>query len=562
VLIPIALAVLLSFVLTPMVDALQRRKLGRVFSSLIVLLAALLMLAGIGAIITLQMGRLVEEMPQYKHNIATKIAGLREATRGTFMEHAQEMANAVTEAWSKDEETGKGLQAPQPTIVRIQSNGASEVLSTLGPAAEFLAESALVLVLVVFILIQQEDLRNRFVRLIGDGRLVPTTRAIDEASRRISRFLISQVLVNAGFGLALTLGLLCLGVPYAFLWGVFAMLLRFIPYVGIWGFSALLVAFSIFVLPGWTQPIGVIVLLLALEVLTAQVVEPLVFGHSTGLSTVALLISAAFWAWLWGPVGLILSTPITACLVVVGRYVPSLEFFEILLGDQLEVDTHVLYYQRLLARDQDEATELIERYLSNHPIEAVFDDVLVPALVLANFDRARGELTGEDEQSVRQITQTVLDEVVPQAAAAEQGERPEVWVLGTPAQGEIDALALRMFQQLLAPAGIHVDIVSPKVLTAELVKRVHEEKPVAVCVASLPPGGLSQARYLQKRLQQQCPDLKILVCMWGSAESKSEVAQRMSLSTHQVSTKLVESRNQIIPLVQLHTPSAPAAAEV
>lgn len=560
VLIPIALAVLLSFILGPFVNALQRRRVKRSIAVIIVVATGLLILIGIAGVITLQLGRLVEELPQHKHNIGVKISGIREATRGTMMEKLQDVANEVTSAWTRDEAAGKEW-TPAPMEVRIQSSGISEVFAALGPAAEVLAEAGMVLVLVIFMLIQREDLRNRIVRLAGHGRLIPTTRAIDEASKRISRFLLSQLLINAGFGLVLALGLLAIGVPYAFLWGVCAMLLRFVPYVGTWALASLLIAFSFFVFPGWTEPIAVLALFLTLELVTFHVVEPLVFGHSTGISTVALLVSAAFWAWLWGPIGLILSTPITACLVVLGRYSPALEIFDILLGDEVDMDTHVMYYQRLLARDQDEASDLVESFLSDHPLEAVFDEILIPALTLANRDSARGELNEEDRQFVLRVTESVIEDLVaPQQELKRivtEGAETEVeprtaWVLGYPAHGEADELALRMFRQLLASAGVRVEVMTTDMLAAELVNKAGKERPAVVCVAALPPGGLAQSRYLCKRLLQQYPDLKVLIGVWGSREHKGHLAERLSLHPTQVATTLVESRNQVIPLVQVH----------
>lgn len=560
VLIPVALAVLLCFILAPFVNVLHRRGLNRSVSVIIVVTLGLMIVSGLAGVITLQLGRLVEELPQHKHNIATKITDLREATRGTYMEKVQDLTREVTSAWSKDESAGKDLvEASTPLEVRIHDSGLSQVLAALGPAAEVLAEAGLVLVLVIFMLIQREDLRNRVVRLAGHGQIIPTTRAIDEASRRISRFLLSQLLVNTGFGLALAIGLFTIGVPYAFLWGVCAVLLRFVPYLGTWALAALLATFSVFVFPGWTEPVLVLGLFLGLELLTFHVVEPLVFGHSTGISTVALLVSAAFWAWLWGPIGLVLSTPITACLVVLGRYSPALEFFDVLLGDQQQLDTHVMYYQRLLARDQDEASDLVENYFKDHPAEAVFDDVLIPALALANRDLARGELSEEDRDFMVRVTESVIeDEVSPRQSSEEAAKEDSpteahvAWVLGFPAHGEADELALRMFQQLLKPAGVRFDVVTTDMLTAEMVEKAGQERPAVVCIAALPPGGLAQTRYLCKRLLQQYPDVKILVGAWGSSEIKAHLAERLSLTPAQVATSLVESRNQLIPLVQVH----------
>jgi predicted PurR-regulated permease PerM len=561
VLVPVALAVLLSFVLAPFVNALQRRGLRRVFSVIVVVLVALGIIGGVGAAISLQIGHLVEELPQHKQNIARKVASIRDATQGTLLEKVQDVGREVTQEWGREE---KGQETAQPMEVQIRSSGVSQFLATLGPAAATLASAGLVFVLVIFMLAQKEDLRNRLVRLVGHGRLVSTTRAIDEASRRLSRFLLSQVLINAGFGVALTIGLLILGVPYAFLWGVCSMMLRFVPYVGTWALAILLIAFSFLMYPGWTEPLAVLILFLALEVVTLNFVEPLVFGRNTGISTVGLLVAAAFWSWLWGPIGLILSTPITACLVVLGRYSPALDFFHILLGDQVGLDTHVMYYQRLLAHDQDEASELLEEYHASHPLEAVFDDIVIPALALAKRDLVQGELTPDDVNFIVHATQEIVDDLAvakppePDTAEGPSAAGRTAWVLGCPAEGSIDELALRMFRDLLEPAGIHLEVASSQTLLGERIDMARSERPAVVCVAAVQPGGLSQTRYLCKRLRHQVPDLKILVGLWGGSESKARLVDRLGLPPHQVGTALVESRDQLVPLAR-ETPVAAQA---
>jgi predicted PurR-regulated permease PerM len=561
VLIPVALAILLSFVLAPFVNLLGRHRVNRAGAVVIVVSIALLVIAGIGAALALQMGRLIEELPQHKQNIASKVGNIREATRGTLLGKVQDVAREITQEWTRDEQTHEAAPAEPPMEVQIRSSGVSQFFSTLGPAAEILASAGLVFVLVIFMLLQKGDLRNRIVRLVGQGRLVSTTRALDEASRRISSFLLSQLLINAAFGCALTLGLLVLGIPYAFLWGVCGLVLRFIPYVGIWALTALLLAFSFLISPGWTQPIGALALVVCLELVTFNFIEPLVFRHSTGISTVALLIAAAFWTWLWGPIGLVLSTPITACLVVLGRYAPALAFFDILLGDRVEMEPPVMFYQRLLARDHDEAAELVEACRSTHPCEAVFDEVMIPALSLARRDQGRGELTEEDVDFVIRTSEDILEDLSNSQHGNEQDRDAHdhpVYVLGCPAHGAIDEVALHMFRTLLKPAGIHLEVVSSNTLLAERVAVVGHEQPAVVHVATIPPGSLAQTRYLYKRLHRQFPHLQILVGVWGTKEARTHLAERLGVSPAQVATTLVESRDQLVPLVRAKAP-APAA---
>ena len=368
VLIPLALAVLLTFILNPVVTVVQRRGLGRLPSVILVACLAFVLLAGIGLGLTLQGKRLATELPQYKKNLAAKVAGIREVGHGTLLHDLQEALKEITEGDPKEsvEDPSKGTPA-EPVTVQMQPASAFTFERVAAPAFEFLATSGFVMVLVIFMLIQREELRNRLVQLIGQGQLIHTTRAFEEAARRLSRFLLMQFAINAGFGLALGLGLFLIGVPYSLLWGILAATLRFVPYVGTWLAIGLILLFSVAVTPTWTTPLLVLGLVVVLELSTMYVVEPLLFRHSTGLSPIALLVAAAFWTWLWGPIGLVLSTPLTACLVVLGRYVPRLEFLGMLLGDKSAMDPEVTYYQRLLARDQDEATDVITSLPAGSP---------------------------------------------------------------------------------------------------------------------------------------------------------------------------------------------------
>ena len=268
------------------------------------------------------------------------------------------------------------------------------------PIFEPLARVGIVLVLTIFMLIQREDLRNRFIRLVGQGRMTLTTQTMDEAGQRISRFLLTQSVINAGFGLIVATALFWIGVPYAILWGVTAALLRFVPYVGSLLAMLLPTALAFVLFDGWSRTLATLGLFLSLDAVTANVIEPLLIGRHTGVSSLALLVSALFWTWLWGPVGLILSTPLTVCLAVLGKHVPRLEFLAVLLGDEPALETDISFYQRLLAGDEDEASEIVEQQLQTTSREQVFDEMLVPTLLLAERDRVR-EAISESEQAVR-----------------------------------------------------------------------------------------------------------------------------------------------------------------
>ena len=511
ILIPLALAVLLAFILAPVVDVLHRRGLWRVPSVLLVVVLSLLLVGGIGLALTFQLKSLAADLPQYQKNIAQKIAGLRNVGQGTLWQDLQDMVKEITEDMSKADQIKEG-GPPEPRIVRVESSNFPMFERAAGQAVEFLASAGLVVVLVVFMLIRREDLRNRLVRLVAHGRLITTTRAFEEGARRLSRFLLMQLVVNASFGLAVGVGLALIRVPYPLLWGFLAATLRFLPYVGSLLTTVLLVLFSVAVFTGWMQPILVLALLGVLELSTANVVEPLLFGHSTGVSPIALLAAAAFWTWLWGPIGLVLSTPLTACLVVLGRFVPHLEFLGVLLGDEPALDPEVTYYQRLLARS-GRSDRLGRGISSEPPQETVYDTVLLPALVLAKRDRESGALTLDDEQFIVQVTRDIVNDFISphQRNPPEIDETPpteangpapvQVQVFGCPARDQEDELAMHMFRQLLASSKCRMEVISATTLTGEVVSRVQKERPAVVCIGALPPGGLAQTRYLCMRLR-------------------------------------------------------------
>ena len=391
VLIPVALAVFLTFLLAPLVSFLQRRGLRRMPAVLLVVLLAALGLGGTVCLVAVEVRSLADELPTYTENIKEKIRSLRHMGQGA--ERLEKMLQDITVEWNLqpgnaeagrvDKTSGPLGAAPgkPPAVIPQPERPAwlSRWPALVSPVVELLGGLALALVLVVFMLLKREALRNRLLRLVGHGRLTVTTKAVEDAGQRVSRFLLMQFLINGGFGLVLALGLSLIQVPHAILWGFLGALLRYVPYLGSWLTATLLITLSLAIFPGWVQALLVLGLILVLELSTANVLEPRLFGHSIGVSEVALLVSAAFWAFLWGPVGLVLSSPLTVCLVVMGKYVPQLEFLDVLLGDEPALDPDISFYQRLLARDQEEAEQLVLTQARTSPPEEVYDKVLVPA---------------------------------------------------------------------------------------------------------------------------------------------------------------------------------------
>ncbi|HLJ97516.1 MAG TPA: AI-2E family transporter [Gemmataceae bacterium] len=570
VIVPLAFAVLLTFVLTPVVTAIQRRGVPRVPAVLLAVLLTFILFGLVGWVVGVQVNNLVQELPTHRKEIEAKIAGLRGSGEGAF----GKLVEMFREIGKEKPQAGAAAQAETPkekvVIARAQEASSFEQLASVaGPVLEPLAQAGLVLVLVVFMLIKREDLRNRLIGLLGHGQLTGTTRVLVDSAQRLSRFLLTQLLINVGFGVLFAAGLFILGVPYAFLWGFLAVVLRFVPYIGSWVALAFPLILAFAMAPTWTQPILVLSLFALLELITANVVEPLLFGHGTGVTPIALLVAAAFWTWIWGPLGLVLSTPLTVCLVVLGQHVPRLRYLALLLGDEPALQPHVSYYQRLLARDQDEAKQVAAEYAQAKEQENVYDDVFLPALALARRDRKHSGLSADDEGFIYGVTKETLDGL-DSASPPAPAEPPADWpdgeplatmqqpdqppaaalILGCPAHHEAEELSLHMLARLLRADGYQMEAVSTKALPAEVEARIEREGPALLFIAILPPGGLLQARYLCKRLRKRFPDLPIVVGYWGDERHYDSILARLrSAGASYVTTSLLQSRSQIRALL-------------
>jgi predicted PurR-regulated permease PerM len=548
VLIPMALAVLLTFLLSPVVGLLQRRGLGRVPSVLVTVLLALSILGGIGWTLTRQLVTLADELPRYSQNIHHRIADLRGASKGGSMEKVQKAVEDVVGEIQKTDTLGVTRQKPVAVVLEAPS-----ILVHLPNLLQALASAGIVAVLVIFMLLERRELRDRVILLIGYRRMTATTKALDEAGARISRYLLMQSIINGSFGVAVGLGLFLIGVPYAVTWGFLAAALRFIPYLGPFVAALLPLALSLAVFPGWLQPAMVAGLFLVLEPITGSVMEPWLYGQSAGVSHVGLLIALTFWTWLWGPVGLLMATPLTVCLLVLGKHLPSLGFIVVLMGDRPVIEAKARYYQRLLARDQDEAIDIVEAYVDTDGRESVYDTVLLPALYYAKQDQDRGLLNEGDAQFVGQATREILDVLAHDAPALsekEPGDHPDpdtlVRILGCPARDEADVLALEMVRSLLDPARYRMEVSRPGMLVAEVVAGVDQHRPALLCIGAVAPGGLSQARHLCKRLRSQCPELKIVVGRWGlHDEMDADREQLLAAGADCVETTVLDTQRAL-----------------
>lgn len=564
VLIPIALAILLTFLVHPAVGWLTRLGLGRALSVGAVVTMLFATLGGVAWVLTAELALLSTGIPGYRDNLIAKIAHVRRLGRGGALEKAQSAVTEVAKELQKDTTPARSRATPTPVLVRTEPTG----LWQLPTLIEGLGGAATVLVLVIFMLIEREDLRNRLIRLGGYGRLATTTRALDEAGQRISRYLLMQSIINASFGAGIAVGLLLLGVPYALLWGFLAAVLRFIPYVGVWLAALLLIVFALAAFPTWHQPLLVAGLFVLLEALCSFALEPLLYGQSAGVSQVALLCSVAFWAWLWGPVGLLLATPLTVCLVVFAKHVPGMEFIGILMADAPPIAPPIAYYQRLLAEDQDEAERIVAEYAKDHPLEEVYDDLILPALGHARRDRRHEQLTESGERYLWRATREIVERLQAKRRAADGSGPPEVsrpsrkvHVLASPVRDEADELGLVMLGHLVDPARWTIELTSPRLLASEVIALVESTRPAVVCLGALPASGLAaRTRYLSKRLRARFPDLRIIVGRWGLSEQDGAGRRHLEAAgASHVGTTLVETREHLQTLYGLEPVATTAA---
>lgn len=552
VLVPITLAILLSFLLAPLVALLRRVGLPRVPSVVMAVLVALGVLLLLGGVIGSQVASLADDVPRYAATVERKVDAVRSYTIGRVTAMTGALGRQMTPPAppaaapaAPPSDTPKPVRVevhqPDPTPLEIATRVLSPILSPLGTIG-------IVLLVAVFILMQREDLRDRMIRLFGSGDLHRTTAAMDDAAARLSKYFLTQLALNAAFGVVIGVGLLLIGVPNPVLWGIIAALMRFVPYVGAIASAVLPITMAAAVDPGWTMALSTVALFLVVEPLTGQVVEPLVYGHSTGLSPVSVVIAAIFWAWLWGPVGLILSTPLTLCLVVLGRHIDRLEFIDVLLSDQPALTPAESFYQRILAGDTDEALDQAEVLLRDRALSSYYDEVALKGLQLAANDALRGVLTEDQLRNIQDaidgvvvdlaehddadmpksksepanspVSQTAVAPPILPAPADTARDLPPEWagsapVLCVAGRGALDEAACTMLVQLLGKHGLKARVVSQDAASRGRIMSLDVSGVAMVCVSYIEASGSpSPLRYMMRRLRQRLPGAPILVGLW------------------------------------------------
>lgn len=625
ILIPIALAVLISFLLSPLVLWMEKRGIKRSIAVVITVLVLMALVGGLGYMLAGQFVEFVNNLPKYRTNIVSKIHAVKPGKESVFkraeamltdLSREMETETTATESGrtsatidsstttpatkpvsavsneeikdahknvseekveAYDEMTGKELKPEEKEqalnlvspgdagaavdsknaipvrVVEIPANTWQSFQDIVGPVFSILGTVGLVMLFVIFFLIAREDLRDRIIRLAGQSKVRVTTEALEEAANRVSRYLLMQFIVNVTYGIPVAIGLFFIGVPNALLWGAMATILRFIPYIGPWIAALMPIALSMAVFDNWTMPLLTVGLFVLLELISNNIMEPILYGHSTGVSPVAIIVSAVFWTWLWGAVGLVLATPITVVLVVLGRHIPQLAFLNVLLGDEPVLTEDARVYNRLLSGATDEAVEIAELYIDDHDLSELYDDVLLPALESAETDRSDEMLSKDRYEKFISGMNELLDAATDkfrimenkkslsnkgpeeneesQTATAEPSDEEPVLpirsVLCVPVNDATDQCAAQMLKYLLMERNYEVEVLEPGLLASEITEAVRKQGSDIVVLSSVPPYMVTHTRYLAKRIHAEFSDLKLYAGLWRGDQTVEKVDERL-----------------------------------
>jgi predicted PurR-regulated permease PerM len=535
VLMPLALSVLMSFALAPLVSLFKRFRLGNGPAVIISLVLVVAIVGSLGLFMGSQLAKLAAELPHYQTNLGQKIHSVvgGAAHNGTITrlnKTVENLADQITGGKQEEpERAAPGQIKPIPVVITRTSQAPWAVVSTvLGPLLEPLGLVALVLVVVSFILLQKDDLRDRFIRLAGSRDMQRTTVALDEAASRLSRYLFLQTLINTCFGMAIGVGLWLIGIPNAGLWALMAMLLRFVPYFGVPLAFLFPFTLALAVDPGWTKMVWTLLLFGGIEPIIGQGIEPVLYGRSMGLSAVAVVVAAVFWTWLWGPVGLLLSTPLTMCFVVFSRHIESLKFLDVMLGNQPALKFEESLYLRMLAEDPDEAADEAESFLQANSLSGYYDEVAARALMLAQNDVNRGVLDPLRQNRIRDAIKGLIVNLSERRDddAAAAADLPDTWrdaepVLCVAGRGPLDEAAALLLVDMLSKYGIGARVVSSEETSATNIRELDCTGVQLTCVSYLEPGTFKNARYQVRRLRKRMPGVPVMALFWGLAGDNS-----------------------------------------
>jgi predicted PurR-regulated permease PerM len=531
VFIPLALAILCTFLLAPMVGLLTRIRVNRLLAVIVSLAIGLALMGGLGTLVFNQFADLARELPSYQRQLRSNITQWGGLLRGGVAD-----TTAAFEALTKEidrvapsEPKPRGVSKVQ--VVDAPATALETIRSVVGPVVRPLGTTLAVIVLVAFMLLRLPDLRDRILRLLGARYLHLTTEALNDAAGRVSRYLLMQIVINGWTGLAVTAGLWALHVPNAVLWGALTLVLRFIPYIGVWMAAAIPLALSFAVFDDWTRPLMVFGLFAVLELFDWSVLEPWLYGSHTGVSPVALLLAAGFWTWLWGFAGLFLAVPMTVCAVVMGKYIPQLKFLQVLLGDEPVLEPHERLYQRLLSSNRDEADAVLEDALRESSILEVCDAIIVPAMLRAEEDHDRGTLTDAKRQSILEHVNEWVDErlemMTPARSrfASPEPLAAQPTILCIPASDRADEIIAKLFEAALIERKLSASIIGPRD-AIQLASGGLESR--AIVISALPPEAVTAARAVCKRMRMSHNDVPVFVGLWNAAGDLDRARQRLA----------------------------------
>nr|WP_268930798.1 AI-2E family transporter [Mesorhizobium sp. SEMIA396] len=561
VFLPIAIALLLTFALAPLVSALKKIGIPRIAAVIASVLGAFAALGLFSFIVATQVSELAQNIPVYQTNILTKIRSLKETgVGGGILARLSQVVERVGQEIDRQDATlpaaapEKPAREPVPVEIVARERPLQVLQNIVGPLISPLGSAGLIIVVVIFMLLEREDLRDRFIRLVGYGDLHRTTEALQDAAKRVGRYLLMQLVVNIVYAVPIAIGLWALGIPNALLWGLLALALRFVPYIGPIIGMLLPLFLALAVAPGWSLVLWTAALFVVMELITGNIIEPWLYGSRTGLSPLAIIVAAIFWTWLWGPLGLILSTPLTVCLVVLGRHVPQFEFLDVLFGNEPVLEPHARLYQRLLAGDPEEATDHAEEMLEEKYLVEFYDKVAIPALLLGEQDRVRGVM-GDLQR--RQVAASALvlvanlddsaqeeageEEAPPEAAEASDDGDPngedetdlpdgtDMSVLCAGGRGELDDAAAAMLAQVLEVQGATVSKAGFADMEPASIRRLELETVDTVVVGFLNRDSVKHARFLVRRLKRAKAALRVGIVFWSETGSEDkETADKLA----------------------------------
>ncbi len=528
--IPLALAGLFAFMLSPLVRRLCGWGVPRTLSVAMVSIFVFGVLGLVFWLLGQQAAQLASELPNYRQNIEKRVHSVKEWGDTGFIKRLSDFGANLGGGSFDGRMTEGQADGSSPPAPSFSPNGAiSKALNTLlSMLANGLGVAGVIVVIVIFVLLRQEDLSNRIVRLAGYNRLTTTTRALDEAGERVSQYLLMQCTVNGIYGVLLAVSLAIVGLPYIILWGVLAALFRYIPYLGPVIVAFLPISFSLAYFDGWTQPLIVIGIIVVLELVTNMILEPVLYGKSTGVSDLSIIIALTFWTWLWGGIGLVLATPLTVCLVVIAKYIASLRWIDILMGDSPKIQPHLSYYQHLISEESDLAQNTVEDAIEKHGLEKSVETLILPVLVLTRHEFALDRLSKEEYDEIHHNVERTLEFMEEQQQQEEEKAGPDaeeklpsITIFARALRGKDDELALRSLAAIL-PSGIEVRISHQPHLIGELIQEIEKQKPDLICISIMPPEGAETAVILCRRVRSRLPNLKILACHWSMPGDESD----------------------------------------